>query len=81
MRVVVVGAGEVGSSIAESLCDAHEVAVVDTDSDRVEQLTYSLDVLAVDGDGTDLATLEAAGGVRDAVVVGGSEIGALAPEF
>lgn len=61
MYVVVVGAGEVGSTIAASLSDAHEVAVVDVDPERVETLTYELDVLPVEGDGTDLATLREAG--------------------
>ena len=60
MRVVIVGAGEVGSSIAESLADTHEVVVIDIDADRVESLTYSLDVLPIEGDGTDLDTLEEA---------------------
>ncbi|MFB6171953.1 MAG: Trk system potassium transporter TrkA [Haloarculaceae archaeon] len=62
MRVVVVGAGEVGSSIAESLVAAHEVVVVDRDRDRVESLTYSLDVLAIAGDGASVDTL------RDATI-------------
>ena len=65
MRVVVVGAGEVGSNIARSLSDAHEVVVVDTDPDRVEAITYQLDVLAIEGDGTSLATQKEAG-VEDA---------------
>ncbi|WP_232702627.1 Trk system potassium transporter TrkA [Halobacterium wangiae] len=57
MRILIVGAGEVGSSIANSLADAHEVVVVDVDPDRVESMTYSHDVLAVSGDGTDLDVL------------------------
>ncbi|MEF8757836.1 MAG: Trk system potassium transporter TrkA [Halobacteriales archaeon] len=61
MYVVVVGAGEVGSTIAASLSESHEVAVVDVDPERVETLTYELDVLPVEGDGTDLATLQEAG--------------------
>jgi trk system potassium uptake protein TrkA len=61
MRVVVVGAGEVGSSIAASLADTHEVIVVDIDPERVEALTYSLDVLAIEGDGASIETLEEAG--------------------
>ncbi|EMA51139.1 Trk system potassium transporter TrkA [Halococcus thailandensis] len=60
MRVIIVGAGQVGSSIAESLDDDHEVVVIDTDDSRVESLTYSLDVLAIEGDGTSLATLREA---------------------
>jgi trk system potassium uptake protein TrkA len=68
MRVIVVGAGEVGSNTAESLAEDHEVVVIDLDGDRVESLEYSLDVLAIQGDGTDLDVLEEAG-VGDADLV------------
>ncbi|WP_440007686.1 Trk system potassium transporter TrkA [Halomicrococcus sp. SG-WS-1] len=60
MRVIIVGAGEVGSSIAANLAGSHEVVVVDRDPERVDSLTYSLDVLAVEGDGTSLKTLREA---------------------
>lgn len=61
MRVIVIGAGEVGSSIAADLSESHEVVVVDVDGDRVDDLTYSIDVLAIQGDGTSMRTLEEAG--------------------
>ncbi len=61
VRVVIVGAGEVGSNIASSLADSHDVVVVDVDADRVEELNYSLDVLAIHGDGASIETLEEAG--------------------
>lgn len=60
MYVVIVGAGEVGSSIAASLADTHEVAVIDIDGQRVEELVYATDVLGIEGDGADLDTLEEA---------------------
>ncbi len=65
MRVIIVGAGEVGSTIAESLSGTHDVVVVDIDADRVETLTYELDVLAIQGDGGDIDTLREAG-IEDA---------------
>ena len=52
MHVVVIGAGEVGTSIASSLASDHEVVVVDIDPDRAERLKYELDVLTIAGDGT-----------------------------
>ncbi|MFB6267182.1 MAG: Trk system potassium transporter TrkA [Halodesulfurarchaeum sp.] len=61
MRVVIVGAGEVGSAIATTLADSHDVVVIDVDPDRVDTLTYGEDVLAIEGDGTDLSTLAEAG--------------------
>ncbi|WP_071932674.1 Trk system potassium transporter TrkA [Halodesulfurarchaeum formicicum] len=57
MRILIVGAGEVGSSIAANLAATHEVVVIEQDPVLVEKLNYSLDVLAVQGDGTDLEVL------------------------
>lgn len=68
MRVVIVGAGEVGSSIAGSLSDSHDVVVVDIDPERVDSLMYGEDVLAIQGDGIELETLEKAE-VRKADIV------------
>ncbi|WP_074792068.1 Trk system potassium transporter TrkA [Haloferax larsenii] len=61
MRVIIIGAGQVGSSIAADLDHTHEVVVIDCDSERVDELNYSLDVLAINGDGTSVETLEEAG--------------------
>ncbi|RLM53543.1 Trk system potassium transporter TrkA [Halobellus sp. Atlit-31R] len=61
MRVLIVGAGEVGSNIAFSLAESHDVIVVDVDPETVEELTYSGDVLAIQGDGTSLDVLADAG--------------------
>ncbi|QCJ47798.1 MULTISPECIES: Trk system potassium transporter TrkA [Haloprofundus] len=61
MRVIIIGAGQVGESIASDLDRSHEVVIVERDADRVEDLTYSLDVLAVQGDGTSLSVLREAG--------------------
>ncbi|WP_336001936.1 Trk system potassium transporter TrkA [Halorientalis halophila] len=61
MRVIIVGAGQVGSSIAQSLASDHDVVVIDTDGERVDELTYSHDVLPIQGDGTELEVLEEAG--------------------
>lgn len=61
MRVIIIGAGDVGSSIADGLTDSHEVIVVDIDGDRIEELTYSVDALAIEGDGTSMSALEDAG--------------------
>jgi trk system potassium uptake protein TrkA len=61
MRVIVVGAGEVGSNIAASLAESHEVVVVDIDPEKVDELTYSLDILAVHGNGASLSTLRETG--------------------
>ncbi len=65
MRVVIIGAGEVGTSIADHLAADHDVVVVDIDSDRTEQIQYEIDVLTICGDGTTSGVQESAG-VADA---------------
>ncbi|MFP4530186.1 MAG: Trk system potassium transporter TrkA [Halodesulfurarchaeum sp.] len=57
MRILIVGAGEVGSSIAANLASNHDVIVVERDPEVVDDLTYSLDVLAIQGDGTEMDVL------------------------
>ncbi|GGL22905.1 Trk system potassium transport protein TrkA [Halarchaeum grantii] len=73
MRVVIVGAGEVGSSIAASLAESHDVVVVDVDSERVERLTYEHDVLTVEGDGASLDTLRAADVSKADIVIASTD--------
>ena len=60
MNVLIVGAGQVGESIAKDLAADHEVTVVDQQSERAEELAYSHDVLTITGDGTELTTLQEA---------------------
>ncbi|WP_101296628.1 Trk system potassium transporter TrkA [Halegenticoccus soli] len=73
MRVIIIGAGQVGESIAGDLDEDHEVVVVERDANRVEDLTYSLDVLAVEGDGTSVSTLENAGIERADMVIASTD--------
>ncbi len=68
VRVVIVGAGEVGTLIATSLAPDNEVVLVDADEQHVDKLKYELDVLTLAGDGTSAAVLEEAG-VADADMV------------
>ncbi|QCS43429.1 Trk system potassium transporter TrkA [Natrinema versiforme] len=74
MRVLVVGAGEVGSNIAESLDDDHHVVVIDTDPDRIDSITYSHDVLAIRGDGTSIETLREAGIENADMVIASTDV-------
>lgn len=69
MYVLIVGAGQVGQMIAANLADSHDVAVVERDPDLAEDITYSFDVLSVQGDGTEIETLREAGLERADMVV------------
>ena len=68
--MIVVGAGEVGSYVAERLSrEGHDVAVVELDASRLRQLSDDLDVLAVEGSGTHPATLRRAGAEQAELLV------------
>ncbi len=48
MKVCIIGAGVVGTYLAKKLSkENHEIAIVDTDASKLEQLSYSYDILAV----------------------------------
>lgn len=73
MRIVIVGAGQVGTSTAAELASDHEVVVIDRDPDRTEQLEYDLDVLTVCGDGASVSTLESAEIERADIVIASTD--------
>jgi trk system potassium uptake protein TrkA len=62
VHVIVIGAGEVGSYVAELLTrHGNNVAVVETDRARLRDIDESLDVLVVEGSGTNPLVLQTAG--------------------
>ncbi|HKX45605.1 MAG TPA: Trk system potassium transporter TrkA, partial [Planctomycetota bacterium] len=62
MDIVIVGAGEVGLHLADVLSrERHRVRVVDSDPDKVRRVRETLDVQALDRDGTAAEALTEAG--------------------
>jgi trk system potassium uptake protein TrkA len=62
MRVVVVGAGEVGYHLAERLSrENQDVVIIESDPERADFTGQQLDVLTVVGNGASLSVLEKAG--------------------
>ncbi len=62
MKVVVVGAGETGFHIAQTLSnEGHSIVVIDIQEETLEHVRNSLDVLAIMGDGSSHRILEEAG--------------------
>ncbi len=69
MKIVIVGAGEVGFHIASRLAlENKEVVVIDANSEALKRLSESIDVQAITGSGSSPATLEAAG-IREAEIM------------
>lgn len=62
MKIIVVGAGKVGYTIAESLsAEEHDVTVIDTNVETLKKAENNLDVLCIKGNGVSTSILLEAG--------------------
>jgi trk system potassium uptake protein TrkA len=61
MKIVLLGAGQVGATIVEALHEDHDVTVVDLDAARLQALSYRYDVRTVRGNGATRRILQDAG--------------------
>jgi trk system potassium uptake protein len=62
VRILILGAGDVGFHVAQQLAEeGHDVTVVEQDRERVRNIQDSMDALVVEGNGASLTTLEKAG--------------------
>ncbi|HVL59743.1 MAG TPA: Trk system potassium transporter TrkA, partial [Burkholderiaceae bacterium] len=62
MKIIILGAGRVGASVAESLVsERNDITVVDIDSDRLAELDERFDLRTVLGSGSQPSVLAAAG--------------------
>lgn len=69
MRILIVGAGVVGSNLASHLSlEGHDIAVIDSRAEIVRRLSERLDIYAVHGDGGSPSVLEQAG-IRESPMV------------
>ncbi len=59
MRIIVLGAGEVGQEIAKVLTrESADVVVIDQDPDALKKVSSRMDLMTVQGNGTSLDTLQ-----------------------
>jgi trk system potassium uptake protein len=69
VKIVIVGAGEVGFHIASRLAmENKDVVVIDCNPDALKRLSEGIDVQTISGSGSSPATLEAAG-IREAEIM------------
>ena len=62
MKIVIIGCGKVGTSIARELnSSGHDITVVDNNSAAVRRLSESLDVMGIEGNGATYEALSEAG--------------------
>lgn len=69
MKIVVLGAGQVGTTIVEALHNDHDITVVDLDSARLQVLSYRYDVHTVAGNGATRRVLQEAGIEKAALMI------------
>ncbi|MBR5382016.1 MAG: Trk system potassium transporter TrkA [Oscillospiraceae bacterium] len=74
MRIIIVGIGKVGYTLAENLtADGHDVTVIDTDAEALRQADDTLDVLCVKGNGVSVGVLRSAGAEKTDVVIAATD--------
>ncbi|MBQ3969832.1 MAG: Trk system potassium transporter TrkA [Clostridia bacterium] len=62
MKIIIVGCGKVGRTIAEQLNnEKHDITVIDNRESVITRLTDKLDIMGIDGDGASLSNLHDAG--------------------
>jgi trk system potassium uptake protein TrkA len=61
MRIFVLGAGQVGSTIVESLHGEHAITVIDLDPLKLDALSYRYDIVTVVGNGASRRVLQESG--------------------
>jgi len=84
MKILVIGAGQVGATIAEALYEEHDLTVVDVDGANLSELSFRLDISTVEGNGASRRVLQTAGiADADLVIAGTSrdEINIIASMF
>ena len=70
MKIVILGAGRIGGSLARNLSNSnYEVCIVDEDKDKISQLEDKLDVMTVEGHASQLNTLKKAGLDEDTIII------------
>jgi trk system potassium uptake protein TrkA len=69
VKILVIGAGQVGTTIIEALGAEHSITVVDTDPATLSVLSYRYDVLTMEGNGASRRVLQEAGILQADLVI------------
>ncbi|MCQ2156494.1 MAG: Trk system potassium transporter TrkA [Bacteroidales bacterium] len=71
MRIIIEGAGEVGSHLAKMLrAEANDVTVIDNDNGRLDNLRAGVDVVTIKGKTASISTLQEAGAAKADLYIG-----------
>ena len=62
MKIIIIGCGKVGSTLAEELCEEdHELTVIDKNPQKIQQICESIDIMGSCGNGASIQILSEAG--------------------
>ena len=62
MKIIIIGCGKVGSTLAEELCEEdHELTVIDKNPQKIRQICESIDIMGSCGNGASIQILSEAG--------------------
>lgn len=74
MKIIVAGAGKIGSAIARALCgEGHDVTVIDNDNEAIARIFAELDVMCVPGSAANPDVLTEAGAADADLLVAATE--------
>lgn len=74
MKIIIAGAGKVGSSIAESLSrEGHDITVIDRDGETITRLSNALDVICMEGSATNPENLREAGAAEADLLIAATQ--------
>ncbi|MBQ8924295.1 MAG: NAD-binding protein, partial [Lachnospiraceae bacterium] len=69
LKIIIVGCGKVGKTLVERLSqEKHDITVIDTDSDEVDRVSETYDVMGIIGNGSSYNVLLDAG-INDADIL------------
>ena len=69
MRIIIIGCGKTGHALAESLSmEGHDIVVIDTDAQVLNDVASSLDVMGISGNGV-IHDVQIEAGVREADIL------------
>ncbi|MBE6597827.1 MAG: Trk system potassium transporter TrkA [Ruminococcaceae bacterium] len=75
MKIIIVGGGKVGVTLAESLrAEDHDIAIVDPDGDVIEYVSTEYDILGIQGSGVCCGDLREAGAERADLLIATSSL-------
>ena len=58
MNIIIIGAGGVGFNLAKNLSVGHNVTIIDKNSEALQKIEESLDILAIKGDAEEIETYQ-----------------------